>query len=136
VNDPSVLFVSTHQSGAYPGTGRMSEVGKGDAEGATINLPLPARPYAPLASCSLAVTPHSASQAAIDATEYSDEIGCACAVCPVPLRAARAELNKRNSDCTGDTGGAAMSAAFEEVVAPAAERFRPDIILVGSPFCD
>jgi len=36
-----VLFVSTHQSGAYPGTGRMSEVGKGDGEGATINLPLP-----------------------------------------------------------------------------------------------
>ena len=28
-----------------------------------------------------------------------------------------------------------MSAAFEEVVAPAAERFRPDIILVRTLFC-
>ena len=44
MDDPSVLFVSTHQSGAYPGTGRTSEVGKGDGEGATINLPLPGTP--------------------------------------------------------------------------------------------
>ncbi len=51
VDDPSVLFVSTHQSGAYPGTGRMSEVGKGDGEGATINLPLPGTPLR--ASCLL-----------------------------------------------------------------------------------
>ena len=41
VEDPSVLFVSSHQSGSYPGTGRLTEVGKGDGEGATINLPLP-----------------------------------------------------------------------------------------------
>ena len=29
-----------------------------------------------------------------------------------------------------DSGDAAMLAVFEEVVAPAAERFRPDLILV------
>lgn len=40
-DDPSVLFVSTHQSGSYPGTGRLSEVGSGEGEGASINLPLP-----------------------------------------------------------------------------------------------
>lgn len=40
-DDPSVLFISTHQSGLYPGTGKLSEVGTGDGEGASINLPLP-----------------------------------------------------------------------------------------------
>lgn len=39
--DPSVLFISTHQAGIYPGTGGLGEVGKGDGEGASINLPLP-----------------------------------------------------------------------------------------------
>lgn len=41
VDDPSVLFVSTHQSGGYPGTGKISEAGTGDGLGATINIPLP-----------------------------------------------------------------------------------------------
>ena len=41
VGDPSVLFVSTHQAGSYPGTGRISEAGTGDGAGATINIPLP-----------------------------------------------------------------------------------------------
>lgn len=40
--DPAVLFVSTHQSPAYPGTGRSSEVGRGKGEGYTVNIPLPA----------------------------------------------------------------------------------------------
>ncbi|CAL8465932.1 g5468 [Coccomyxa elongata] len=39
--DPSVLFISTHQAGIYPGTGGLGEIGKGDGEGASINLPLP-----------------------------------------------------------------------------------------------
>lgn len=41
VDDPSVLFVSTHQSGAYPGTGHITEVGTGIGQGATLNIPLP-----------------------------------------------------------------------------------------------
>ena len=32
----------------------------------------------------------------------------------------------------GDSGDAAIMAAFEEVVLPAAERFQPDLILVCS----
>ncbi|EIE18460.1 Arginase/deacetylase [Coccomyxa subellipsoidea C-169] len=40
-DDPSVLFISTHQAGLYPGTGALSEVGTGDGAGASINLPLP-----------------------------------------------------------------------------------------------
>ena len=40
-DDPLVLFVSTHQSGSYPGTGALREVGSGAGEGASINLPLP-----------------------------------------------------------------------------------------------
>mmetsp|Transcript_5820 Transcript_5820/g.16343 ORF Transcript_5820/g.16343 Transcript_5820/m.16343 type:complete len:268 (-) Transcript_5820:299-1102(-) len=39
--DPSVLFISTHQAGGYPGTGQLLEVGEGDGEGYSINLPLP-----------------------------------------------------------------------------------------------
>lgn len=41
-DDPSVLFVSTHQEFSFPGTGKLTDVGSGDGEGATINLPLPA----------------------------------------------------------------------------------------------
>jgi acetoin utilization deacetylase AcuC-like enzyme len=40
-DDPDVLFVSTHEDGSYPGTGKMSDIGEGDGEGATINIPLP-----------------------------------------------------------------------------------------------
>lgn len=31
--DPSVLFVSTHQEGSWPGTGKLKETGSGDGEG-------------------------------------------------------------------------------------------------------
>ncbi len=41
-NDPSVLFVSTHQYPFYPGTGAHQDVGTGDGEGLTVNLPLSA----------------------------------------------------------------------------------------------
>ncbi len=37
-----VLFASIHQSGIYPGTGSLSDVGSGEGEGYTINLPVPA----------------------------------------------------------------------------------------------
>ncbi|KAI3436510.1 hypothetical protein D9Q98_005927 [Chlorella vulgaris] len=74
-HDPDVLFISSHQAGIYPSTGKASEVGTGDGEGATINLPLP-----------------------------------------------------------GDSGHEAMLAAFDEVVAPAAQRFQPDILLVSAGY--
>src|SRR4030095_3390785 len=38
--DPSVLYVSTHQSPFYPGTGAAGEVGIGRGEGATLNVPM------------------------------------------------------------------------------------------------
>ena len=41
-DDPSVLFFSTHQYPHYPGTGRMTERGKGAGEGFTINVPMEA----------------------------------------------------------------------------------------------
>jgi acetoin utilization deacetylase AcuC-like enzyme len=41
-NDPRVLYVSTHQSPFYPGTGWAREVGGGNALGLTVNVPLPA----------------------------------------------------------------------------------------------
>jgi acetoin utilization deacetylase AcuC-like enzyme len=40
-DDPRVLFVSTHQYPAYPGTGRADETGGARARGLTVNFPLP-----------------------------------------------------------------------------------------------
>ncbi|MDJ0851438.1 MAG: histone deacetylase [Myxococcota bacterium] len=40
--DDSVLYASTHQFPYYPGTGDAIEAGRGDGEGATLNVPLPA----------------------------------------------------------------------------------------------
>jgi acetoin utilization deacetylase AcuC-like enzyme len=40
--DPRVLYVSIHQFPFYPYQGQVEEVGVGEAEGNTINLPLPA----------------------------------------------------------------------------------------------
>jgi len=41
-DDPSVLYISTHQYPYYPGTGAINEVGVNAGEGYTINVPLPA----------------------------------------------------------------------------------------------
>jgi acetoin utilization deacetylase AcuC-like enzyme len=41
-SDPNVLYVSTHQSPFYPGTGDADEVGAGRGEGYTVNVPLAA----------------------------------------------------------------------------------------------
>ncbi|XP_059649709.1 histone deacetylase 14, chloroplastic isoform X2 [Cornus florida] len=40
-DDPDVFFLSTHQDGSYPGTGKIDEIGHGNGEGTTLNLPLP-----------------------------------------------------------------------------------------------
>jgi acetoin utilization deacetylase AcuC-like enzyme len=40
-DDPRVLFVSTHQYPAYPGSGRAEETGGEHARGLTVNFPLP-----------------------------------------------------------------------------------------------
>jgi acetoin utilization deacetylase AcuC-like enzyme len=41
-DDPSVLYVSTHQYPFYPGTGGATEVGHGAGAGRTLNVPCPA----------------------------------------------------------------------------------------------
>jgi acetoin utilization deacetylase AcuC-like enzyme len=41
-DDPSVLFVSSHQFPFYPGTGAANEIGAGPGAGFTVNLPLSA----------------------------------------------------------------------------------------------
>jgi acetoin utilization deacetylase AcuC-like enzyme len=41
-DEPAVLYVSTHQSPFYPGTGAADEVGGAGARGLTVNIPLPA----------------------------------------------------------------------------------------------
>ena len=40
-DDPNVLYVSTHQHPAYPGTGRAEDTGGARAPGLTLNFPLP-----------------------------------------------------------------------------------------------
>jgi len=39
-DDGSVLFVSTHQYPYYPGTGALTDIGRGEGDGATLNIPL------------------------------------------------------------------------------------------------
>jgi acetoin utilization deacetylase AcuC-like enzyme len=41
-DDPRVLFISTHQSPFWPGTGAAADAGRGDGEGFTINVPMAA----------------------------------------------------------------------------------------------
>lgn len=41
-SDPSVFFLSTHQSPWYPGTGAVDETGEDRGRGTTLNRPLPA----------------------------------------------------------------------------------------------
>ena len=41
-DDPSVLYISTHQYPYYPGTGAWYETGSGRGEGATLNCPMSA----------------------------------------------------------------------------------------------
>jgi acetoin utilization deacetylase AcuC-like enzyme len=41
-DNPRVMYISTHEYPFYPGTGSVGETGSGAAEGATINIPLPA----------------------------------------------------------------------------------------------
>ncbi|MDX2140335.1 MAG: histone deacetylase [Chloroflexota bacterium] len=80
-DDPSVLFISTHQGANdygmpfYPGTGMVEDTGTGNGTGFTINIPLPPR-----------------------------------------------------------HGDSSYAAIFEQIVAPAARRFKPDLILVSAGF--
>jgi acetoin utilization deacetylase AcuC-like enzyme len=73
--DPSVLYVSLHQSPFYPGTGAAAEVGTGEGRGTTVNVPLSA----------------------------------------------------------GATDGV-YRAAFERIVLPILEQYRPDLLLVSAGF--
>ena len=70
-----VLFASIHQYPFWPGTGALDDVGSGDGEGYSFNLPAPA-----------------------------------------------------------GTGGAAFASLIEHVVAPAARKFRPDLILISAGY--
>ena len=56
-DDPSVLFVSSHQAGLFPGTGGLEETGEGPGRGATVNLPVPAGTGDELADLYRAVLP-------------------------------------------------------------------------------
>jgi acetoin utilization deacetylase AcuC-like enzyme len=38
-SDPNVLYISTHQTGIFPGTGSIDFVGKGEGQGFNFNMP-------------------------------------------------------------------------------------------------
>jgi acetoin utilization deacetylase AcuC-like enzyme len=40
-DDPNVLYLSTHESPLYPGTGQLRETGRGAGAGTNVNLPFP-----------------------------------------------------------------------------------------------
>jgi acetoin utilization deacetylase AcuC-like enzyme len=42
-DDPAVLFISSHQSPFYPGTGSANETGLSSARGTKVNIPLPVK---------------------------------------------------------------------------------------------
>ncbi|MDE2651873.1 MAG: histone deacetylase [Chloroflexota bacterium] len=74
-SDPSVMFISIHQSPFYPGSGAINEIGAGAGRGATLNLPI-----------------------------------------------------------AGGHGDETYQRLFEQVVAPASEKFAPDLMLVSLGF--
>ena len=39
--DKNVLYISSHQEGSFPGTGKAQETGRGEGVGATMNIPIP-----------------------------------------------------------------------------------------------
>ena len=47
LQDPSVLFISSHQDGLFPMTGKLKEAGAGAGEGYTINIPIPGETACP-----------------------------------------------------------------------------------------
>ncbi len=73
--DPGVLFISTHQSPFYPGTGAVTDIGRGEGKGFTINIPL-----------------------------------------------------------TAGHGDQSYRALYERILWPAAERFKPELVLVSAGF--
>jgi acetoin utilization deacetylase AcuC-like enzyme len=52
-DDPNVLYVSTHQSPLFPGTGLADEVGGSNAAGLTVNIPLPPGATGDVVRCAL-----------------------------------------------------------------------------------
>lgn len=60
-DDPSVLFVSSHQADIYPGTGAFSDTGVGAGQGFTVNLPVPGGTGDELADLYRAVLPDLAA---------------------------------------------------------------------------
>ena len=59
-DDPDLIFVDLHEDGRflYPGTGAETEIGKGDAKGTKLNIPMP---------------PHSNDEAFMQAWEFVEK---------------------------------------------------------------
>lgn len=113
---PSMPPCPSRCAGGYPWSGGVKEVGVGAGRGATINLPLPGNAGAPASGWGAGCTSPGALQG-----------GC-CKLYNGSLRTPTVPC----SDASFVAGHEAELLAFDTIVAPAARRFQPDIILVSA----
>lgn len=107
---------------AYPYTGSVGEVGVGGGEGTTINLPLPGDSGEPAAALGWAASVFRSASRLEEGREGGVLRSQAVRSCPcLPRHPTLA-------------GHEAALAAFDELVAPAARRFRPDIIIASAGY--
>jgi acetoin utilization deacetylase AcuC-like enzyme len=120
--DPSVLFVDTHEAfSIYPppyAGGAAEDVGEGPGRGATINIPLP-RAWAGPRSARCSWMEAWSCRAGRHAALLLNLIFACMPFSPLPA---------------GYAGERCMLSVYDSIIAPAVERFCPDIILVSAGF--
>ncbi len=100
----------------------------GDGEGATINVPLPGQLSVEIALGFLEAFSVKRLAAYVGVNDSAH-------VHPLVQQRSNKGLHVNCTLCVaGDSGMAAALAALEEIVAPAARRFKPDIILVSAGY--
>jgi acetoin utilization deacetylase AcuC-like enzyme len=147
-DDPRVVYVSLHEWPLYPGTGALSETGRGTGAGTTINVPLPAgatgdhyrevveRVVAPLAQSwqptwllvSAGFDGHRADPLtglALTAGDFADITADLVEVVPAGRRLFFLE-GGYNLDALRDSAGAVLAVL-------AGERYRPEAPTAGGP---
>ncbi|KAG1656555.1 hypothetical protein FOA52_011507 [Chlamydomonas sp. UWO 241] len=133
--DADVLYGSTHQAGLWPNTGKVTNVGQGAGVGATINIPLPAG-SGDAAACLVTLRPRLVFEEVTLRPRLVFEEVDPDATCNtnVATQWHGSCLKRWTLMPRAKHGDAAARLVFAEVVVPAAERFRPDMILVSAGY--
>lgn len=103
-------LLSPCSADSYPYTGKVEEVGKGEGQGATINVPLPG-----------------------DSGAVADDLP-ACMPSGPPCPAAQAAGQPPHCLTPLPAGHEAILETVEQIVAPAARRFQPDMIIISAGY--